>query len=258
MLHSKKRFLDKNLKTIYMALYFIFHYIAVALETECERQVREAEAAGLVEGPTPTCDENGNFTIEQCHDSSGHCWCVDTETGLELLGTRRGPYEERVDCEGMILLEMALVCLYSLANVNKNRLLSEQTKPKMEGHGWLQLPPPPPHICYNLKYDKIFANYFTSFHLSNQTLRPLPRTRINVHPLHDFLDPSLKDNCKAILFSFGFWINRNLCNHDAACVCVCVCVCVMKHDISRREAWRDLIFAEVKFWKPCKHDISRR
>ena len=97
-----------------MALYLYFislAFIAVALETECERQVREAEGTGLLGAPTPECDENGKFMLEQCHGSSGYCWCVDIETGLELLETKKGPTEERVDCEGMILLEMALVCL---------------------------------------------------------------------------------------------------------------------------------------------------
>ena len=46
---------------------------------------------------------------------------------------------------------------------------------------------------------------------------------------------------------FGFDDNRNLCIHDGVCVYVGVYVCVClwrlacKHDISRREAWTDLI-----------------
>ena len=147
-------------------LYFItLAFIAEAEVTECERQVREAEGKGLLGGPTPDCDENGKFMLEQCHGSSGYCWCVDIETGLELLDTKRGPTEERVDCEGMILLEMALVCLYSLiANANKNRLLFEQTKPKMEGHGWLPLPPPP-SLIYSMQLSCVYYEFvsFTIF-----------------------------------------------------------------------------------------------
>merc|ERR1719309_703512 len=39
----------------------------------------------------PSCDEHGNYEAKQCHGSTGHCWCVDQQTGSELFGTRRGP-----------------------------------------------------------------------------------------------------------------------------------------------------------------------
>ncbi|XP_023133776.2 nidogen-1 [Amphiprion ocellaris] len=38
----------------------------------------------------PTCDENGAYNPMQCHDSTGHCWCVD-RNGQEIPGTRSGP-----------------------------------------------------------------------------------------------------------------------------------------------------------------------
>ncbi|KAM4771433.1 nidogen-1 [Rhinophrynus dorsalis] len=38
----------------------------------------------------PQCDEYGNYTPQQCHASSGYCWCVD-KNGNELNGTRTGP-----------------------------------------------------------------------------------------------------------------------------------------------------------------------
>merc|ERR1719309_956507 len=39
----------------------------------------------------PNCDEHCNYEAKQCHGSTGHCWCVDQQTGAELFGTRRGP-----------------------------------------------------------------------------------------------------------------------------------------------------------------------
>ncbi|XP_008305030.1 nidogen-1 [Stegastes partitus] len=38
----------------------------------------------------PKCDENGAYNPMQCHDSTGHCWCVD-RNGQEIPGTRSGP-----------------------------------------------------------------------------------------------------------------------------------------------------------------------
>ncbi|KAJ8029030.1 Murinoglobulin-1 [Holothuria leucospilota] len=66
-------------------------------ESECERQVREEQAKGLLGNYIPTCEENGDFAAQQCHGSSGNCWCVD-ENGQEIEGTLRGPTEEMVDC----------------------------------------------------------------------------------------------------------------------------------------------------------------
>ena len=72
------------------------------------------------------------------------------------------------------------------------------------------------------------------------------------------VSPWKKVDMVALGLSILFWFrwNRNLCNHDAVCVCVCmrvcVCVCVTpacKHDISRREAWTDLIwYVGVPYW----------
>ncbi|XP_059183657.1 nidogen-2 [Centropristis striata] len=45
----------------------------------------------------PRCDSNGEFTPQQCHGSSGHCWCVDTR-GNEKPGTRTPPGTPAVDC----------------------------------------------------------------------------------------------------------------------------------------------------------------
>lgn len=68
-------------------------------ESECERQAREADEKGGIGNFRPVCEENGDFAAQQCHSSTGHCWCVD-ENGRERENTRRGPTEDRVDCTG--------------------------------------------------------------------------------------------------------------------------------------------------------------
>uniref|UniRef100_A0A3Q2YWJ2 Thyroglobulin type-1 domain-containing protein n=1 Tax=Hippocampus comes TaxID=109280 RepID=A0A3Q2YWJ2_HIPCM len=45
----------------------------------------------------PQCDANGQYTPQQCHGSSGHCWCVDNR-GQERPGTRTPPGATPVDC----------------------------------------------------------------------------------------------------------------------------------------------------------------
>lgn len=39
----------------------------------------------------PQCEDDGSFSAMQCHGSTGYCWCVDTNTGIEVNGTRVGP-----------------------------------------------------------------------------------------------------------------------------------------------------------------------
>ncbi|XP_070786559.1 nidogen-2 [Enoplosus armatus] len=46
----------------------------------------------------PQCDSNGQYTAQQCHGSSGHCWCVDSR-GQERAGTRTPPGTQPKDCD---------------------------------------------------------------------------------------------------------------------------------------------------------------
>ena len=59
----------------------------------------EAISSGLIGVFIPECAPDGLYTPAQCHGSTGHCWCVN-EDGEEILETRTGPGEERIDCEG--------------------------------------------------------------------------------------------------------------------------------------------------------------
>ena len=57
-------------------------------------------AAGIIGHFTPSCDADGSFSAEQCHGSTGQCWCVK-EDGSEVMGTRLNPGELAVvrrDC----------------------------------------------------------------------------------------------------------------------------------------------------------------
>ena len=45
----------------------------------------------------PQCTSNGEYEKMQCHSSTGHCWCVDKQTGREIGGTRK-PAGNKVDC----------------------------------------------------------------------------------------------------------------------------------------------------------------
>ena len=35
----------------------------------------------------PECIGEGRYRAEQCHNSTGYCWCVDSQTGKPIPGT---------------------------------------------------------------------------------------------------------------------------------------------------------------------------
>merc|ERR1712168_1734038 len=55
-----------------------------------EKERLERENRGLLGAFTPKCKDNGSYETQQCHGSTGYCWCVD-ESGNEIQGTRKGP-----------------------------------------------------------------------------------------------------------------------------------------------------------------------
>ncbi|XP_061909994.1 nidogen-2 [Entelurus aequoreus] len=72
-------------------------------KTHCEQhrdrvQTTSAEGYPLVGAFVPECDDNGQYTPQQCHGSSGHCWCVDSR-GQERSGTRTPPGTTPADCD---------------------------------------------------------------------------------------------------------------------------------------------------------------
>ncbi len=46
----------------------------------------------------PQCDEEGQYSPQQCHWSTGHCWCVDSR-GQERAGTRTPPGTPSINCD---------------------------------------------------------------------------------------------------------------------------------------------------------------
>ncbi|XP_056123221.1 nidogen-2 isoform X4 [Rhinichthys klamathensis goyatoka] len=71
-------------------------------KTQCEqhRDSLQSENGGvpLVGGFIPQCDEEGQYRSQQCHGSTGHCWCVDSR-GQERAGTRTPPGTPRMNCD---------------------------------------------------------------------------------------------------------------------------------------------------------------
>nr|XP_049609352.1 nidogen-2 isoform X3 [Syngnathus scovelli] len=72
-------------------------------KTQCEHHRDSVQTTGpdgypLVGAFVPQCDANGQYTPQQCHGSTGHCWCVDSQ-GQERHGTRTPPGTTPIDCE---------------------------------------------------------------------------------------------------------------------------------------------------------------
>ena len=44
------------------------------------------------------CKPDGSYEEKQCHGSTGHCWCVESASGVEIKGTRKGPGKGKVTC----------------------------------------------------------------------------------------------------------------------------------------------------------------
>uniref|UniRef100_A0A3Q2CM06 Thyroglobulin type-1 domain-containing protein n=1 Tax=Cyprinodon variegatus TaxID=28743 RepID=A0A3Q2CM06_CYPVA len=60
-------------------------------------QTTDSDGRPLLGAFVPQCDENGQYLQQQCHGSTGHCWCVDSR-GQERAGTRTPPGTPSVDC----------------------------------------------------------------------------------------------------------------------------------------------------------------
>ncbi|KAJ4924121.1 hypothetical protein JOQ06_000361 [Pogonophryne albipinna] len=72
-------------------------------KTYCEQhkdsvQTHSPEGYPLLGVYVPQCDSTGQYTSQQCHDSTGYCWCVDSR-GQEKDGSRTSHDTQRVDCD---------------------------------------------------------------------------------------------------------------------------------------------------------------
>ncbi|KAM4602144.1 nidogen-2 [Polymixia lowei] len=80
-------------------------------KTHCEQhrdsiQTTSPEGHPIVGAFVPRCDGDGQYTPQQCHGSTGHCWCVDSR-GQERAGTRTPPGTPVTDCEGQVPVPVA-------------------------------------------------------------------------------------------------------------------------------------------------------
>ncbi|XP_055083265.1 nidogen-2 isoform X2 [Periophthalmus magnuspinnatus] len=71
-------------------------------KTHCEHhrdsvQTTSPEGYPILGVYAPQCDANGEYLPQQCHGSTGHCWCVDS-TGQERPGTRTSPGSASHNC----------------------------------------------------------------------------------------------------------------------------------------------------------------
>ncbi|XP_056444381.1 nidogen-2 [Gadus chalcogrammus] len=71
-------------------------------KTHCQHhrdrvQTTSPEGHPLLGVYVPDCDEAGQYKTQQCHVSTGYCWCVDSQ-GQERANTRTSPRESPVDC----------------------------------------------------------------------------------------------------------------------------------------------------------------
>uniref|UniRef100_A0A3Q2ZCE5 Thyroglobulin type-1 domain-containing protein n=1 Tax=Kryptolebias marmoratus TaxID=37003 RepID=A0A3Q2ZCE5_KRYMA len=71
-------------------------------KTRCEHhrdsvQTTSPDGLPLLGAYVPQCDEHGQYQSQQCHGSTGYCWCVDSR-GQERPGTRTSPGAPRADC----------------------------------------------------------------------------------------------------------------------------------------------------------------
>nr|XP_061802822.1 saxiphilin-like [Nerophis lumbriciformis] len=71
-------------------------------KSHCERhrdgvQTTSPDGLPILGVFVPQCDDNGHYIPKQCHGSTGHCWCVDSQ-GQERPGTRNPPGAPAIDC----------------------------------------------------------------------------------------------------------------------------------------------------------------
>ncbi|XP_068612657.1 nidogen-2 [Brachionichthys hirsutus] len=72
-------------------------------KTPCEehRDRVQSSSPGAHPAPgtfVPLCDSDGQYLPQQCHGSTGHCWCVNSG-GQERAGSRTPPGATPVDCD---------------------------------------------------------------------------------------------------------------------------------------------------------------
>eukprot|EP00298_Acanthocystis_sp_HF-20_P012288 c19816_g1_i1.p1 GENE.c19816_g1_i1~~c19816_g1_i1.p1 ORF type:complete len:424 (-),score=175.84 c19816_g1_i1:43-1278(-) len=66
-------------------------------KTPCEFAAWASRLSQVVGGFVPQCGTNGEYLPQQCHGSTGMCWCVNS-VGVEIPGTRNRPGQPLTQC----------------------------------------------------------------------------------------------------------------------------------------------------------------
>lgn len=54
------------------------------LMSRCDGILEEQRNASLIGAYLPQCEEDGSFSLLQCHASTGYCWCVNGQSGVPI------------------------------------------------------------------------------------------------------------------------------------------------------------------------------
>jgi len=57
------------------------------------RETVRTTSRGAIGAYEPQCAVNGGYQKKQCHGSTGHCWCLNVETGAQVGEKVRGSLE---------------------------------------------------------------------------------------------------------------------------------------------------------------------
>lgn len=96
--------------------------------TECQRKYLEVTSKGpLIGAYIPQCDKNGAFSAMQCHASTGHCWCVDLNTGKEIENTKKGPGQGQPSCKYEDIDGGDIFCFEKINIYSRNFLCVQRT-----------------------------------------------------------------------------------------------------------------------------------
>ncbi|XP_075057131.1 thyroglobulin-like [Mixophyes fleayi] len=98
--------------------------------TSCLKERQLAGKKPLIGAYVPQCDGNGNYRPMQCHESTGMCWCVNTN-GKEIAGTRNSPGQSPPTCGAT---ESLTSCLKERQLAGKKPLIGAYV-PQCDGNG---------------------------------------------------------------------------------------------------------------------------
>ena len=94
---------------ILFSIKLVYSLFTIDLEPNNDRPCdldRSNSQPGMFGGFVPKCQSDGSYEQKQCQGPTGHCWCVNTQTGQELQGTRKGMGQGDVNCGKFIFCRL--------------------------------------------------------------------------------------------------------------------------------------------------------